>query len=139
MLFSDPFREFDALTEALLGRARGSIKSIPMDVRRDDSAVHFQFEIPGVKEENISLEVDRNMLTLTVDRPYEEAAGERLISERPFGVFRRQISLSDGLNVEEASASFENGVLSLTIPVAEKAKPRKIAIGKSEAKELSSS
>lgn len=128
MLFSDPFREFDALTENLFAGRRATLRSIPMDAYKTADTLVLAFEVPGVREDQLSLEIDRNTLTLTVDRPVEEVEGERLITERAYGMYRRQLSLGETLDTDNVEAKLDSGVLTLTIPVAERAKPRQIAI-----------
>ena len=140
MLFSDPFRDLDALTTELFGGfpRRTLSRSLPLDAWRDEQALHLEFELPGVSQEQITLEVDRGTLTLTVDKPIREIAGQRLMTERGYGRVTRSLTLGDGLNYDEVQAHLEHGVLTLTIPLAEQVKPKRIAIGGAEAKELSS-
>jgi len=141
MLFTDPFRDLDTLASELFGSTarRTPARALPMDAWRDDSALHLDFEVPGVTQDSISLEVDRGTLTVTVDKPVREVAGERLMGERGYGRITRSLTLGDGLNLDEVHATLDSGVLSLTIPLAEQVKPRKIAIeAPSGQKELSS-
>jgi HSP20 family protein len=87
-----------------------------------------EFDLPGVEPGSIDLDVERNVLTVKAERPTLEGERELLASERPRGVFSRQLILGDNLDTERVVASYEGGALTLTIPVAEKAKPRKISI-----------
>jgi len=87
-----------------------------------------EFDLPGVSADTIDLDVERNVLTVRAERPGRENSEEMLAAERPRGVFSRQLFLGDTLDTEAIEASYDAGVLSLRIPVAEKAKPRKITI-----------
>jgi HSP20 family protein len=122
----DPFRDLDRLVEA----ATAAPRSIPMDaVRRGDRLV-VSFDLPGVAPDAVDLTVERNQLTLTVERARARQEGdEQLVAERPAGRATRQLLLGENLDTDRIEASFEHGVLTVTIPVAEQAKPRKVAIG----------
>ncbi|MGV9250829.1 Hsp20/alpha crystallin family protein [Streptomyces sp. NPDC003697] len=137
LMRSDPFRELDRLTQQVFGGARPG--TMGMDAYRagDDFIVHF--DLPGVDPETIDLDVERNVLNVRAERksPAPEGA-ELLVAERPTGTFTRQLFLGDTLDTERIDASYEAGVLTLRIPVAEQAKPRKIQIsGGSERKQIS--
>jgi HSP20 family protein len=124
----DPFRELDRLATVAF-EGPGSV-SVPMDVVRSANDVRVYFDLPGVDPASIDLTVERNRLTLRVSRRWELAEGDRLvIRERPSGDFARTLALSEGLDASKISAHYENGVLALTIPVAEMAMARKVAIG----------
>ena len=128
---TDPFRDLDRLTQQFFGTsARPAV--MPMDAWRDGDDFVVEFDLPGVDLESIDLDVERNVLTVRAQRPVRETQGEVLASERPRGVFSRQLILGDNLDTERVGASYEGGVLRLTIPVAERAKPRKIEINSSE-------
>ena len=122
----DPFREFDRL----LGQSgSGGARSFPMDAYRrgDDFIIHF--DLPGVDPEQIDLTVDRNVLTVRAERHFgQEPEDEILITERPQGAYTRQVMLGDSLDGHAVTAGYDRGVLTLTIPVAEQAKPRKVRI-----------
>ncbi|ANH91726.1 MULTISPECIES: Hsp20/alpha crystallin family protein [unclassified Streptomyces] len=138
LMRSDPFREFDRLAQQVFGPARPG--AMPMDAYRsgDDFVVHF--DLPGVDPETIDLDVERNVLNVHAERrsPAPEGA-EMIVAERPTGTFTRQLFLGETLDTERIDASYEAGVLTLRIPVAEQAKPRKIQItGGSDRKQLSS-
>jgi len=135
LMQTDPFRELDRLTQQVFGTqgttARPSV--MPMDAWRDGDVFHVEFDLPGVDPGSIDLDVERNVVTVKAERPSRASDAEAIAAERPRGVFSRQLVLGDNLDTEHISAQYEHGVLSLQIPVAEKAKPRKIAItGSSE-------
>ena len=137
LMRTDPFREFDRLAQQVLGAARPA--AMTMDAYRagDDFIVHF--DLPGIDPETIDLDVERNVLNVRAERrnPAPKDA-EMIVAERPAGVFSRQLFLGDTLDTERIDASYESGVLTLRIPVAEQAKPRKIQItGGSDRKQLS--
>ncbi|MGW3407751.1 Hsp20/alpha crystallin family protein [Streptomyces sp. NPDC000888] len=125
---TDPFRELDRLTQQALG-TRSWITAMPMEAYRADDALVVHFDIPGVDPETIDLDVDRNVLTVRADRRSPAPDGAQLIAaERPTGTCSRQLFLGDSLDTERIDASYDAGVLTLRIPVAEQAKPRKIQI-----------
>lgn len=127
LMRTDPFRELDRLTQQVLGTsARPAV--MPMDAWRDGDTFHVEFDLPGVDQESINLDVERNVLTIKAERPVAEPTGEQIAAERPRGVFSRQLILGDNLDLEKITASYDDGVLRVLIPVAEKAKPRKIQI-----------
>lgn len=127
----DPFREMDRLTARLL-TGDGSSRApswMPMDLYRAGEAYVVNVDLPGVDPGSIDLDVDGNTLTITAERTIGAAQGARwLAQERPAGRYSRQLSLGADLDLDGIHASYENGVLSLTIPVADRAKPRKIAV-----------
>jgi HSP20 family protein len=124
---TDPFREFDRLAGQLLGTTNRPAV-MPMDAWREGDAFRIEFDLPGVTKESIDLDVERNVLTVRAERVPGNGDWEMLASERPRGVFSRQLVLGDNLDLEHIEASYDGGVLRLTIPVAERAKPRKIEI-----------
>ena len=130
LMQTDPFRELDRLTQQVFGTqgtlARPSV--MPMDAWRDGDVFHVEFDLPGVDPNSIDLDVERNVVTVRAERPPRASDAEAIAAERPRGVFSRQLVLGDNLDTEHISAQYEHGVLSLQVPVAEKAKPRKIAI-----------
>lgn len=127
LMRTDPFRELDRLTQQVLGtNARPAV--MPMDAWREGDNFHVEFDLPGVTQESINLDVERNVLTVKAERPIAEATAEQIAAERPRGVFSRQLILGDNLDLDKITASYNDGVLHLQIPVAEKAKPRKIQI-----------
>lgn len=127
LMRTDPFRDLDRITQQVFGTAtRPAV--MPMDAWRDGDKFTVEFDLPGIEPSSIDLDVERNVLTVKAERPSFEADRELLASERPRGIFSRQLILGDNLDTERVFASYEGGVLTLTIPVAEKAKPRKISI-----------
>ncbi|MDA1359945.1 Hsp20/alpha crystallin family protein [Glycomyces luteolus] len=129
LMRTDPFREFDRLAQQLFSRD-GSQLMMPMDAWKEGHAFTVELDLPGVREEDIDLEVERNVLTVRAERrPAELGDREVIHAERPTGEFMRQIFLSDSLDTEQVEASYRDGVLTLKIPMAEEAKPRKVLIG----------
>jgi HSP20 family protein len=130
LMRTDPFRELDRLTQQVFGSngtlARPSV--MPMDAWREGDTFHVEFDLPGVNPDSIDLDVERNVVTVKAERPPREGDAELIAAERPRGVFSRQLILGDNLDTEHISASYDAGVLTLQIPVAEQAKPRKISI-----------
>jgi HSP20 family protein len=127
LMRTDPFRELDRLTQQVFGTvARPAL--MPMDAWRDGDTFHSEFDLPGVRADSIDLDVERNVLTVRADRPSRDGNVELIASERPSGVFSRQLILGDNVDLDNISASYHDGVLALEVPVAEKAKPRKIAV-----------
>ena len=128
LMRTDPFRELDRLTEAVFGTTtRPTV--MPMDAWRHGDEFVVEFDLPGVKAGDVDLDVERNVLTVKAERPIADAAGSELIAaERPRGVFSRQLILGDNLDTDRVKAEYDAGVLRLTIPVSEQAKPRKIEI-----------
>jgi HSP20 family protein len=131
LMRTDPFREFDRLTQQLLGQtATGSRPAMmPMDAYRDGDHFVVQFDLPGVDPSSIDLNVERNVLTVKAERaPSYGDNVELQVAERPRGVFSRQLFLGETLDTDRIEASYDAGVLTLRIAVAEKAQPRKIEI-----------
>ena len=130
LMRTDPFRELDRLTQQVFGAdgtlARPSV--MPMDAWRDGDTFHVEFDLPGVDTDSIDLDVERNVVTVKAERPARTDDAELIAAERPRGVFSRQLILGDNLDTERIAASYDAGVLTLQIPVAEQAKPRKISI-----------
>lgn len=130
LMRTDPFRELDRLTQQMFGTdgtlARPSV--MPMDAWRDGDTFHVEFDLPGVNPDSIDLDVERNVVTVQAERPARADNAELIAAERPRGVFSRQLILGDNLDTERIAASYDAGVLTLKIPVAEQAKPRKISI-----------
>ena len=130
MRTTDPFRELDRLAQQVLG-ANGTLARpavMPMDAWRDGDTFHVEFDLPGVNPDSIDLDVERNVVTVRAERPARASDAELIAAERPRGVFSRQLILGDNLDTEHISASYDSGVLTLQIPVAEQAKPRKISV-----------
>ncbi|MEU9481095.1 Hsp20/alpha crystallin family protein [Streptomyces sp. NPDC048191] len=128
LMRTDPFRELDRLTQQLFGDTTRPA-AMPMDAYRAGDDFLVRFDLPGVDPETIELDVERNVLNVRAERgnPAPEGA-EMVVAERPTGTFTRQLFLGDTLDTERIDASYEAGVLTLRIPVAEQAKPRRIQI-----------
>ena len=125
----DPFRELDRLADELTTSSRTGSRSFPMDAFRRGEEFIVQFYLPGVDPQSVELTVERNVLTVKADRAFDRQEGdELLVAERPEGTFARQLFLGDTLDADNVAATYENGVLTLTIPVAERAKPRRVEI-----------
>ncbi|MCX4578406.1 Hsp20/alpha crystallin family protein [Streptomyces sp. NBC_01571] len=141
LMRTDPFRELDRLAQQLTGGAGTWTRpsTMPMDAYREGEEYVIALDLPGVAKDAIDVDVERNMLTVKAERrPVAKADDVQLeLSERPLGVFSRQLVLADTLDTERITADYEAGVLTLRIPIAERAKPRKIAIGgESDRKQL---
>ncbi len=137
LMRTDPFRELDRLTQQVFHTGPGTWTrptAMPMDAYRDGDRFVVCFDLPGVDPDAIELDVERNVLTVKAERR-PRATGEHLemqVAERPLGVFSRQLFLGDTLDTQHIDASYEAGVLTLRIPIAEKAKPRKIRIASAD-------
>ncbi|MEU1085525.1 Hsp20/alpha crystallin family protein [Streptomyces sp. NPDC005576] len=133
LMRTDPFREMDRIVQQLSGTSGTWSKPsvMPMDAYRQGDSYVIALDLPGVPPEAIDVDVERNMLTVKAERrPAERSEGVQMeLSERPLGVFSRQIMLADTLDTEHIEAEYDAGVLTLRIPIAERAKPRKVTIG----------
>lgn len=121
----DPFREIDRMSESI-GRTTRSV--LAMDAVRDEHAVTIYIDVPGVAKDDIDVSVEKNELTVTVERRWNDDQQQILSSERPQGTFSRRIMLSDALDLDELQAKTADGVLIISIPVAERSKPRRIEV-----------
>jgi HSP20 family protein len=131
---TDPFRDLDRLTQALMGTP-GRPGTLPMDAFRDDGRFVVQMEVPGVDPGSIDVTVEQNVLTVSAERKPTYGEAERVVSERAYGSFSRQLFLGDTLDTDRLSAEYNAGVLTITIPVAEQAKPRKVSINNTESRQ----
>jgi HSP20 family protein len=123
----DPFREFDRMSEEVFRPTRPS--RMPMDAYRRGEVFVVHFDLPGVDANTIELTVEQNTLTVTAERNWPPAEGDELvITERPQGTFSRQLLLGDSLDTEQIAARYDQGVLTITIPVAEQSKARKVQV-----------
>jgi HSP20 family protein len=128
LMRTDPFRDLDRLTQQMFGTVtRPSV--MPMDAYRKGHDFFVHFDLPGIDPDTIDLTVEQNVLTVKAERPTLAADGaEVLVTERPAGTFTRQLFLGETLDTEHIEANYSSGVLTLTIPVSEAAKPRKVAV-----------
>lgn len=128
LMRTDPFRELDRLTQQVFGtNARPT--AMPMDAWKEGDEFVVELDLPGVDPQSIDLDVERNILTVRAERtPHAAENAELVAAERSFGVFSRQLMLGDTLDADAVRAAYDAGVLTLRIPVTEKAKPRKIEI-----------
>jgi HSP20 family protein len=124
---TDPFREFDRLAGQLLGTTNRPAV-MPMDAWREGDVFRVEYDLPGVAPDTIDLDVERNVLTVRAERLARNGDWEMLAAERPRGIFSRQLVLGDNLDLDRIEAHYDAGVLRLTIPVAERAKPRRIEV-----------
>ena len=122
----DPWREMERWTQRLGTSARPTV--MPMDAWREGDQFIVEFDLPGVAGESLNLDVEHNVLTVRAERPELEADREMLSAERPRGVFSRQLFLGESLDTDRIEARYQDGVLRLSIPVAEAAKPRRIEV-----------
>jgi HSP20 family protein len=126
----DPYRELDRLTEQLTSTAARAPRGFPMDAYRRGEQFIVHFDLPGVDPEAIELTVEQNVVTVRAERRFEPRQGDEVfVAERPHGAYTRQIFLGDTLDPENLRANCEHGVLTLTIPIAETAKPRRVQVG----------
>ncbi|MFF9011213.1 Hsp20/alpha crystallin family protein [Streptomyces goshikiensis] len=134
LMRTDPFREMDRIVQQLSGTSGTWSKPsvMPMDAYREGEEYVIAFDLPGVTPDAIDIDVERNMLTVKAERrPADRNETVQMeLSERPLGVFSRQVMLADTLDTERIEADYDAGVLTLRIPIAERAKPRKISIGR---------
>jgi HSP20 family protein len=125
----DPFRELDRLTEEMTAANARGPRTFPMDAFRRGDDVVLLFDLPGVDPESIDLTVEQHVLTVRAERQSAREEGEEILAnERPEGEFVRRVLLGDTLDTDRINAEYHNGVLQLTIPVSERAKPRKIEV-----------
>jgi HSP20 family protein len=136
LMRTDPFREFDRLAQQLLGTGTTSRPAVmPMDAWREGDVFRLEFDLPGIAPDTLDIDVERNVLTIRAERPARNADWEPLAAERPTGLFSRQLVLGDNLDLDRLEAHYEDGVLRLTVPVAERAKPRKIEVSRARGDE----
>ncbi|OBK25906.1 hypothetical protein A5634_25420 [Mycobacterium asiaticum] len=135
LMRTDPFRELDRFAQQVLGTAaRPAV--MPMDAWREGEEFVVEFDLPGIDAGSLDIDIERNVVTVRAERPAVDPDREMLASERPRGIFSRQLVLGENLDTERISASYDEGVLRLRVPVAEKAKPRKISVGSSKPREV---
>lgn len=128
LMRTDPFRDLDRWAQQVVGTVARPA-AMPIDAYRDGDRFVVHFDLPGVATDSIDLTVEKNVLTVHASRARTQADSvELLIAERPHGEFSRQLFLGETLDSDQIDASYQDGVLTVAIPVAEKAKPRKVAI-----------
>ncbi|MCD5345037.1 Hsp20/alpha crystallin family protein [Agromyces sp. H3Y2-19a] len=129
----DPFRDLDRVASALFDTRRGP-RRMPMDLYRDGDHYVLTADLPGIDPGSVDIDVDGQLLTIRAERTLTTGDGVKWITrEREAASFLRQLNLGQGVDTDRISASYTNGVLSVTIPVSEKAKPRKIAVEQGDA------
>ena len=129
LMRTDPLRDLDRLAQQLVGAGTSTRPSVmPLDAWREGDAFVLEFDLPGVQPETLDIDVERNVLTVRAERPPKNGDWEMLAAERPTGLFSRQLVLGDNLDLDRLEARYDDGVLRLTVPVAERAKPRKIEV-----------
>jgi HSP20 family protein len=135
LMRTDPFRELDRLTQQVLGTTARPA-AMPMDAYRKGDSFYIHFDLPGINAESIDLTVEQNVLTVRAERgPVQPEGAEMIVSERPCGTFTRQVFLGETLDADKIAADYAAGVLTLTIPVHEAAKPRSIEISSSDSRQ----
>src|SRR5579864_729921 len=128
LMRTDPFRDLDRLTQQVFGTPTRPA-AMPIDAYRSGEEFVVQFDLPGVQADSIDLTVEKNVLTVHAQRNRTEGDGvEMLVGERPQGTFSRQLFLGESLDTERIDANYADGVLTLRLPIAEKAKPRRVPI-----------
>ena len=137
LVMNSPFRELDALFDQVAGRSARSGETAhpaPMDAYRRADDVWVHIDLPGVAAESLDVSVERGVLTVTGERTWQRQEGDQVyLTERRRGTFRRQVTLGDGLDADSIEADYADGVLTLRVPIAEKAQPRKISISTAKA------
>jgi len=127
LMRTDPFRDLDRFTQQVFGTAaRPAV--MPMDAWREGEKFVVEFDLPGIDADSLDIDIERNVVTVRAERPGVDPDREMLATERPRGVFSRQLVLGENLDTERIEATYREGVLRLDIPVAERAKPRKISV-----------
>jgi len=125
----DPFRMLDAELDRVMNRAVSRSQSVPMDAYRVEDSFIVELDLPGVAADSIDITVDSDVLRIRAERPAERVEGRQsLINERVHGSFSRELYLGQGLNTAAVTAAYTDGVLRVTLPIAETAKPRRIAV-----------
>jgi HSP20 family protein len=128
----DPFRDFDRLTEQFLGAQSGTARAprfMPMDLYRSGDHYVLHADLPGVDPGSVDVGVENNTLTIKAERSERTEDGVQWISSERFtGTYMRQLALGDGIDADKITATYVNGVLTVTLPVAERAKPRRVSI-----------
>src|ERR1700749_5199110 len=135
LMRTDPFRELDRSTQQLFGPAARPA-AMPMDAYRQGDSFYIHLDLPGINAESIDLTVEQNVLTVRAERaPVKADGAEMIVADRPYGTFTRQVFLGETLDAEHIAADYAAGVLTLTIPVHEAAKPRSIPVTSNDRKQ----
>ncbi|NKY26552.1 Hsp20/alpha crystallin family protein [Nocardia gamkensis] len=129
LMRTDPFRDLERFTQQVLGTAAHPAV-MPIDAWREGEEFVVELDLPGIDPGSLDLDMERNVLTVRAQRPELDSGREMIAAERTRGVFSRQIFLGEGLDTERIGADYTDGVLRLRIPVAERAKPRKIEVAR---------
>ncbi|MBB5915246.1 HSP20 family protein [Nocardia transvalensis] len=129
LMRTDPFRDLDRLTQQVFGTPARPV-AMPMDAWREGDNFFVELDLPGIDPESLDLDIERNVVTVRAARPKLDSERTMIAAERPRGVFSRQLFLGENLDTDAIRADYRDGVLRLVIPVAEKAKPRKIEISR---------
>lgn len=133
LLQHDPFRDLDRLTQQVFG-TMSRPSTMPLDAWRDGDDFVVELDLPGIDPDKLDIDVERNVLTIRAERVnHIPDAVNAVASERPWGVFSRQLVLGDSLDTDRVDADYTAGVLRLRIPIAERAKPRKISVSSRDA------
>jgi HSP20 family protein len=126
----DPFRDVDRFADQVDQMFRRAGSTVPMDAVRHGDQIFINFDLPGVDPDAIDVTVERDVLTISATRRFERAEGDEVLAnERPQGTATRRVLLGESLDAGRLEAAYDHGVLSITIPVAEQAQPRKISVG----------
>ncbi len=126
---NDPFRDLDLMFRRLGRQSVGSDNTMAMDAYRRGSDVWVHVDMPGISADDVDINVERSVLTINAERSWPREEGDQLyLNERATGTFRRQVHLGDSLDVEGIEADFADGVLSLRIPISERAQPKRIEV-----------
>lgn len=126
----DQFHDYDRLTERFDQMARRASSAVPMDAHRHGNEVILDLDLPGMDPEAIDLTVERDVLTISANRQWDRKEDDELFAaERPHGTFTRRVLLGNSLDTSNLQATYDHGVLTVTLPVTEQAQPRKITIG----------
>ena len=141
LMRTDPFRDLDRLLSQQVFGTVARPAAMPMDAYRKGHDFYVHLDLPGIDPDSIDLTVEQNVLTIRAERPQLSPEGaEMIVSERPTGSFSRQLFLGESLDADAVAADYRAGVLTLTIPVREAAKPRKLSVTSSDAdKQLAAS
>lgn len=124
----DPFSQLDRIAQSVFDTSRQP-RLMPVDLFREQDKYILNADLPGVEPDSVDIDVDGHLLTLRAQRaPADDGSRRWLLQERPYGAYQRQFTIGDDVDPDGITASYDNGVLSVIIPVAERAKPRKIEI-----------